>query len=436
MSAFIRVVACLFLGLMLLRVGSLTSVKNFEGESWDTNPYVNSKVPGIEPQFRVSFVFDLLSRTAEETGALVGRIADSLFESTHSNLKVPNFFFKSIMYGASATIDDQALKDKVDYYTLECFDKVIPLLPESILHDNFDNFFEFNAIADAKLREVRLVLEDGTEADCSVLKDDVRDSLRVYAESKADGFDHVFEDLHRRPFMNSEMWKNLQTSSLLVNHYLDQKEGYFGIHKGAQVEGFAANSFQFFNRLTSLDGVFSIFRQKELHGSSMAAERAQQFSENLSRAPHIAGFIKMLLIAAFPWLIFAVVAGYWRVLAYWFLIYLSVTLWTPLWTLLYHIMNNITLSVDVMERFGNLSTGVSLYGAKLIGSRINYLFAVYSWIQVIIGPIFTFMLVYIVRPLLADTQSETAPEFMGNAQDGASKAGSVVSAGSKVLGAL
>lgn len=436
LSAFIRIIACLFLGMMLLRVGTLTSVKNYEGESWDANPYVASKVPNIDPEYRVSFVFDLLSRTAEETAALVGRVVDSLFESTHSNLKVPNFFFKSLMYGASSTIDDQGLKDKVDFYTLECFDKVIPLLPESLLHKIFHQFYEFNSVVDAKLQDIQIVLDDGTKTDCSAIKSEIRQDLRAYAEAKSDDFDQTFEDLHMRPFMNGEMWKNLQTSSLLVNHYLDQREGYFGIHKGSEVPGGAASAFQFLNRLTSVDGVFSILRQKELHGSAMAAERAQQFSENLSRAPHIAGFIKMLLIAAFPWLIFAVVAGYWRVLAYWFLIYLSLALWTPLWTLMYHIMNNITLSVDVMEQFGELATGVSLYGAKLIESRIYYLFAVYSWIQVIIGPVFTFMLVYIARPLLSDTQSEAAPEFVGSAQDGASKAGGIVSAGSKIVGGL
>ena len=61
---------------------------------------------------------------------------------------------------------------------------------------------------------------------------------------------------------------------------------------------------------------------RETHGAALAAERSQEFSENLTRAPHVAGFIKMALIALFPWLIFPIVAGHWRILFWWMLGYL------------------------------------------------------------------------------------------------------------------
>jgi hypothetical protein len=52
----------------------------------------------------VSFLFDVLSRSAEEISALIARVIDSVFQSTHSQLDAPDFFFKAIMYAGSETI--------------------------------------------------------------------------------------------------------------------------------------------------------------------------------------------------------------------------------------------------------------------------------------------------------------------------------------------
>ena len=67
----------------------------------------------------------------------------------------------------------------------------------------------------------------------------------------------------------------------------------------------------------------------------------------------------------FPFLVFFVVAGRWKAILYWYMIYFSVLLWTPIWTLFYHIMTNIALSADVMQSFGKLQDMVSLYSSSL-----------------------------------------------------------------------
>lgn len=142
----------------------------------------------------------------------------------------------------------------------------------------------------------------------------------------------------------------------------------------------------------------------------MSAKRAEKFGELLSRAAHVAGFTKMLMIAIFPWLIFFVVAGRWKVLIYWFALFTSVSLWAPIWTLLYHIVTNIALSAEVMEAFGRLHDNVSLYSSQLITSRIYKMYSVYSWLQIILGPIPTVILAHQLAPLLRDTEQEHAPE--------------------------
>jgi len=445
LSAYIRIIFCLFLGLSVLRVGSNTVVKNYERKSWSENPHVQKNVPDLKREYRVSLIFDLLSRTAEEAGALANRVVDNLFESTHSQVKVPSFFFKSIMYAASATIEDQALKDQVDYFTAECFERLIPLLPASLMTPTssmgeimgVDGFLDFNTQIDQKLGDLVVKQPGGRSITCQTLKVQLRQDMRAYAMTKSDGFDQTFEDIHKRPFLNSDVWMNLQTSSLLVNHFLDQKEGrWLGVQKGAEVEGATGAIYHSLGRVFSFSGLMGMIGLKDVQGASLSANRAQEFSEDLVRAPHVAGFTKLILITIFPALVFFIVAGNWKVLFMWFVAYLSVVLWAPIWTLLYHVMTNIALSVDVMEKFGQLSTGVSLYGAKLIGSKIYHLYSVYSWLQVLIGPAFTILTLYMFRPMFTDTQGEEAPEFVGTASKQADSAGGVVAAGTKALGAL
>ena len=219
----------------------------------------------------------------------------------------------------------------------------------------------------------------------------------------------------------------------LVDHYLDEKESYLGIRKGSQPPGGAARIYQYINRFFSWDTLTGVFTGRSGHGAALSAKRAQEFSENLTRAPHVAGFIKLLLIAMFPWLVFPIVAGYWRVLVYWYLLYLSVLMWAPIWTLFYHIIVNISLSAEVLKSFGHLSDGISLYSANLITSRMNYMYAVYSWIQLLVGVGFSGAILWFARPLLSDTEANSAPEFIESSSRTASAAGAAASGVGRVL---
>ena len=128
----------------------------------------------------------------------------------------------------------------------------------------------------------------------------------------------------------------------------------------------------------------------------------------------------MAAIAVFPWLLFFVVAGYWRALVYWFLVYFSVLLWTPIWTLLYHIVVSITLSAETMHAFGLLNDGISLTASELVTSRIYHLYEVYSWLQVLTGTLFTGGLLFFMRPILSDTTADEVPDAVDDSRKTAS----------------
>lgn len=79
LSRFVRLVACLFLGLAILRVGTTAEVEDYQGKNWADNPYVKNHFHEAGHGYRVSAIFELLSGTAEELTALLSRVIDDLF---------------------------------------------------------------------------------------------------------------------------------------------------------------------------------------------------------------------------------------------------------------------------------------------------------------------------------------------------------------------
>ena len=413
LSKYVKVVVCLVVGLSILRVQGSTEVKRWNGESWHTNSYVTKKSRGIQPEYRVSFVFDILSRTAEETSRLINRVIDKMFKSTHSELDAPDFFYRAIMYAGSSTLDDPDLRSSVKLYTDECITRVLPLIGGKESLDRLDGVYRGDRLVDEKLQGLTIETAQGPRRNCLDVKNEVQGQLIAYTRGHSQDFRAMLNGYVGNP-LDESRWLNLQASMTLVDLYLSEREGFAGIQKGSQPQEGAGRIIQYINRFFSWDGLMSLVG-KEYHGAALAAERSQEFSENLTRAPHVAGFIKLCLIAVFPWLVFPIVAGYWRILVWWFVAYGSVLLWAPIWTLFYHIMMGISLSAETLSAFGQLSDGVSLYSANLITSRMNYMYAVYTWIQVLIGAGFTGSILWFARPILSDTSEESAPEFVGEA---------------------
>lgn len=413
LSRYVRIVFFLFLGMSLLKIGANTSVKSFTGQSWHSNSYVKANAGDLREEYRVSFLFDLMSRSAEEIAALLSRVVDGVFAKTNSQLEAPNFFYKAVALAGASTITDPGLKESIEVYTDACIDKVLPLVGTEAARDKLDGFFSSQ---DGRDIDRQLAMIDISKAPtrpytCLDAKTEVRNRLVAYTRENSKEFDSV---LRTYPgVVSAQTFENMTVANSLANLYIEKSETFGGIQKGAQPPGGAGRIFQYLNRFTNWDGRVSLLG-REYQGAVLAAERAQEFSENLSRAPHVAGFIKMALIAIFPWLVFLLVAGHWRVLAYWYTSYVSVLLWTPIWTLLYHVVTGISLSTEAMAALGRLSDGVSLYSAELVSSRMNYMFAVYSWLQLLVGVGFSGTVLWILRPVIADHQGEESPEFIDN----------------------
>lgn len=429
-SKFIWIFASLFLGISVLKVGSNSIVKNYENKSWHDNPYVMARAIDLDESIQVSAIFDILSRTSNEFSALISHSVDKLFSKTHSQLKAPSFFYKSIMYAGSSTIDDPKLRGLINLYTNECIEKVLPLVESNNKKLDFiSGFFKLHQTElDTTLSQLKVgEFKDGDfgqVSNCLDLKQTVSNRFYDHVDQTTEKWEGAFQDYYIRNF-SEEQFKNISYSSALLNHYQD--EDWFGINKGSQLPGGTAKWFQYLNKAFSWDGLLSIggalfnFNGNDLHGSALAARRSEEFNQLLARAPHVKGFITLILIAAFPLLIFPLVAGKWKWIVYWFLTYFSVQLWDPIWTFFYHIITNLSLAGETLEYLGELNSSAHLYYAKVVTSRIYYMYSVYSWLQVLIGPFFTGMMLMSFRPLLKDKEEERAPAFIGEAKSTAIK---------------
>ena len=417
--SFFKIMACLIIGFSLLKVDAPSQVKNYKRMSWHTNPYIQSRFSSIEESYKVSFIFDLLSRSAEEVARLGSLIIDGLFKKTNSELEAPAAFYKAVLYAGVLTIDDIELKDKISVYASSCFDKVLPLMGTAKKRGKIDEFFNKNGFIDQELKSIPIQLEDGQKISCLDLKNEVRHHLWEYSEKRAEDF-LPYQGKYDIPIKGtSPDQKNWIASSALVNHFLSQRESILlGTQKGAEVHGKLTNFLLGLDRLFSFDGFLTFFGLRNQVGAALTAQRAAKFSEYLQRAPHLKGMVTMFLIALFPWLVFFIIAGKWKVLIYWFTLYASVVLWTPIWVLLYHLMTSIALSTDMMHEFGKLSDGISLYGSMLITTKLYQFYAIYSWLQLIIGPLPTVMLAYgMFTSLLKDSEGERTPEPISVVKD-------------------
>ena len=417
LSKFIKIIACLFLGLAILRVGSTAQVTDYEGKNWAENSYVQSRFQGVQGQYRVSVVFQLISHTAEELTGLLSRVIDQVFAVSNSQLTAPNLFYKAIMFAGATSVEDAGLRDQIQFYTDECFTKVLPFIESFKDQAAIDGFYKSGQKIDLDLAQVKIELGNGKQTDCLEIKESTVQKLNVYATQRTKGASDRIPwgaamAMGQGARVDPALYRNYAVSSALVDYYSDQREGRMGIQKASELPGGAGTFFQTMNRVFSWDGLLGIFGMRDTQGAAEAAKRSQEFSEHLARAPHVAGFVRMILVALFPWLIFFVVAGHYRVLIVWFWVYFSVLLWTPLWTLLYHIMLGIALSSDVMSAFGQMNDGVSLYSASLVTHRLYFMYSIYSWVQLLIATLTTGSAFMFLRPMLSEGQAEAKPEFL------------------------
>ncbi|MBC8555012.1 MAG: hypothetical protein H8D23_35815, partial [Candidatus Brocadiales bacterium] len=254
--------------------------------------------------------------------------------------------------------------------------------------------------------------------------EDLKHELRRYVRSNSE-LKRLRKKLPHVPTLNQD---NVLISTMLANYYHDST-GSGLVHEGAMLSGFSW-LFQYMRKIISPEMVEvilnKVFAGKTTHiniaGSGSASSLANEFSENLKRAPHLRGWIKMLLIGIFPFLIFFLLLGRWKYLVGWSMFYFSVCCWTPIWTLLHHINLKMLQTSQFIHGLDSFANGFSVYSAKLVLQKINYSYSVYMLLQTSLGIGFTIaFFAFVTMPLLKDKTPDSAPGELTDGAKGAAK---------------
>lgn len=419
LSQFFKIIVCFILGISLLRLSVSVDVRSYERDSFKTNAYIKKTLGSKAENIKVSFVFDMMIRAIEEIGWATTKIIDSLMAGTHSQLKAPNYFFKSIMYAGASSIEDPELRAKLDVYSTDCIWQILPNAME--LENKADLLGKFfgkdtrSAEVDNQLAKIVLRQSDSETITCLDLKNETTAKLFDVATERLGPFVKFHDQSGMNQLMPISSETKFAMASGLLNYFRDKRQTERGILRASQPIGKMGQFWQTFGRVISFENLFRVNGFNDVAGSSLAGEKAKEFNEHLRRAPFVQGLIKIFLIGFGPFLVFFIVAGHWRVLLWWAAIYASIVCWVPLWTLLYHIMANFAASGEVMAEFGKFADGFSLYSAELIQEDAYYLFTVFTWAQLFVAIGTTGSVLFFMRSAISDNREDRLPESVGQA---------------------
>ena len=416
-SSLAKLIACFFIGMAILRVDSSIMITDYSDSSWNNNKYISSRLPTVQPSYKVSFLFKFMTKTADGVSTFLSHVVEKLFTSTNSQMQSPDYFYKAYIYAGTHLIKDPDIRVQIENYTKLCFNEMIHKIA-STDKDLISPFFSKDGFIDRGFKDIPLESEDGEIQNCFELKEDVREKLKVYSMEKMSKMGDTFPQFMKDKRINFQSYQNFFMAKSLTNYYLENFENVLGVNKQAVPNGTFSKIQLYFSKIKSFDGILHLLGQDDLVGSALTAERAREFSEYLQRAPHIKGIARMILIVIFPILIFFVIVGKWKVLWWWFLLYLSISLWQPIWDFFYHLTTHMALSNQLMRSFGSLSDGISLLGAELINEKLYQYYALYTWLQIIVGPLPTLLIGYVgVNSILRDRKEEHSPEIVNDAKN-------------------
>lgn len=406
-GSIVKVVVCYLLGLACLKVSNHQMVKNYSKESWDSSPYIVSRLGAVDKDIRLSMPVDLMVRSAEEISWFLTKITDWLMKGTHSNAESPGLYYKALLLAGATTIDDPRLRSKLELYSTDCVERLLPAYEKAYADPKagIDSLLTLGQNASTELAEIPL---DGGKT-CFDLRQEVQNDLSRVATPEMPWLERVMAKMQGDKPISTDQFANYRVSSALLNFYIDKNEKGLGVMNGGESPGVYGRILQYLGRLISHEGLLRSVGLRESAGVGVAVERAKEFNEQLRTAPMILGLTKAALIVMSCLLPFFIIALKWRMVIWWWLVYTSVCLWVPIWTGLYHLITNIFTVPEVMKHFGQMTDAYSLYSAMLISDQAYYISSVISWAQVAVGPGLSAMVGFFAGQWLLSSRGDHMP---------------------------
>ena len=422
-------VGSVFLAFSILSFTTDFQVLDYKKKSWVNSGYFKNQIEKPKRTYKVSAILNYIVTPIEVLTASFSRWIDKELNGEYLQTERPNYVFRAILAAGTATLTDPAIVSKLDKYNEECMSIVLNYFikdKNGVTEADKQYLFKNMTMIVPDRSEYRRVLKSIYTKDkqnCGDLAQEVRGDVDDYVQNNKEI--RKYRDklsLQRLPqriitnlkkltpdiFNNSD--DNYYHSGVMANYYLDKHGGMGVIDNRAHVssfQGLAVIGPKITNAIDSLLSKLDPTYQGSIAGSMSAAATAQDFGSHLRRAPHLRGMIKMILVWFFPIMFILLIGGKPKWIFGWALTYFSISMWEPIWTAFYYIMQNISVSSESIRDISEYTDGFTAYSSHLLTRQMSYIYSQYATIQVISGPAFSGMFsLFVTKPLLTAKQSE------------------------------
>lgn len=406
-SQVFKIVLCYLLGLAILKPSTSVRIKDFERQDFSGSRYIAERMNGVDPEISVSLPTALMIKSSEEIGWFTMKMVDVVMGGTHSFSEAPNLYYKTMLLSSASQIEDKALRNKMELYTVDCIQPLLPLIKDNQGTGKFGQMISFQDQFSDELEKIKTA--DGHT--CNYLRKNIHENLYSEMKAKSGWLSKFFDKLkfsHGAPDMNTVT--NHQISSALVNYYRDKYEGSLGVMNGAKIPDMYGSFFQQLGKFFSFEGQFrSKDNLSSLAGSGAAIERAKEFNEQLRMGPMIQGLCKGGLIvfsALFP---FFWVFMRWRITVWVWIVYVTICLWPSIWAALYNLIGALFNVPVLLERLGGEGDTFSLLAAKQINDQVYYASQVIYWAAAVACPSLTALVGFFGGQWLMSGREDHAP---------------------------
>ena len=386
---YVKIMFAVIIGMSILKADYAVSVKNFSQQEWARNPrFVSVKGNG---NVRTSYLFYLLGGSASGIATSLEQVIDKI-GGEHSQTKRPNEMIRRVVNASLAQIEDEGLRSKSHLLFDEC-DNI-----EGVELLRLDN--RIAAKTKDKLRSVSFNTNQGDSYDCLSLLGEVRAGVSAEAHDKnAALHNRVSYTQTPGPYGGSLKYDPGVIGNAMLLNLLHTRQPKAELQPDSG-GGMGAFFIDQFNRFFTWNA--------DVKSNEAARKKAKEYESAERLAPHFIGFVKMILIAIFPFLVFPMVMGHWRVMIFWTLAFFSVCMWSPIWTLMHHCFAEVS---QMTEYFGRAQYSALLQSE--VSSEMVSMYIVFVSLQLAVAPAFSFFFLSSLKPLLAVNAANVASQEPG-----------------------
>lgn len=368
--------------LSALKPWRILTIENFAGLNWSQHPVAGKRITEATP--KANTLFSYLAGSAEELAHLSHWFFNGIFAGGQANIESPRWLFKAMIQASAVHIDKPELLDLIEAYGEGCLEPVIGSLggADFWLKDE-----------EARSSEVWRNFESrhpfGGLRTCVDLREELARELLRWAGTHPSTA-HIF---HWQPSGIAEFMPEFRSYDWMVNtfaanalrNHIAAMEGHAltPLHnpEGANFDtGWGV--WRLIRKIFSVETWERFIFGDSAGGGLSAAHAAEELTRLLRIAPEVKGRILFFLIASFPLFLFwAALRGVFGPLFFWTLMYFSITMWEPLWSLSYNILLAQMNAHKYLSALSELNDAISITATETLRLRFNRAIEAYVFTQ-------------------------------------------------------